>query len=114
MVKKADKAEREHGSDNRLGKFGEVTKEDPDVAADKTECESMKLSNVCDDINRNGIHAEPKERLRPAAEIPDLDDLKEDREENCGKSASDENVGGGPEELDYGKLEGPNQTESET
>jgi hypothetical protein len=106
-------AEGESCPNNRLGEVSEVAEEDADVTADETEGEAMETDDVGDDVNSDGVHAQPDERLSPTAEIPDFNYLNEDGQEDCGITASDEDVGGGPEELDYRELKGPNEAQCE-
>src|SRR5690349_3771953 len=94
-----DDAECKYCCDEGLNEISEVAEENADIAADETEGESMETDDVGDDVYGNCVHSEPNERLSPASEIPDFDELKKDGQENCGKAASDEDVGGGPEEF---------------
>ena len=99
-----DDAEGERCCDQRLNKLSEVAEENAYVAANETEGEAMEAHDIGKDVNGDGVHPKPNERPSPASEIPDFDNLNEDGQQNCGITASNQDVGGGPEKFDDWEL----------
>ena len=64
-----------------------------------------ELDDVVHQVDGQGVHADPNERLRPLSPIPNFDDLVERGEEETTPASHHQNVGRGPKLLDHGKLQ---------
>src|SRR5262245_47013083 len=100
-----DEPEGEKEADDGNDEFAQATdvivEEGFYVAADKTLREEGDAhgaaENIFGEINGDGVHTHPNERLAPAAELEDIDDPKENPEQDRTVAAGDEDEGGGPD-----------------
>src|SRR5207245_6655480 len=80
-----------------------------DVAADEALRQEAERSaeHILGEINGDGIHAHPNERLAPPANLQHIDDKIERAQQDCAVAAGDEDEGGGPDFFGDRKLEVP-------